>query len=339
MKKITILALCATVFFSMANAKNIFVDPTNGTDGVLTNRGTTWELAVKTLAGAVNTAYVGTLTAGDNIYVKGGTLSYAAAFASSTTANYYGSCDLSNTGTSTTRTLIDKDGNGIIEPWEFQNQTVLYSTASIASGGTGNVTAFTFGASGYTFDGFTITHVGTNASSTTTVYMRTINLIAGTIFKNNSMKYSVVTFTPSGSTAAPFEMFFKTSSGGATTVSNCLFEKNNVTYNTTTTGAAYPFISINYTNFSNCTVRNNLVTVNATAANLVRSMLIGIVPSVSPFPSVRNCLIHNNEMVYNGTGGTTSNVGATVNIYAVDGNDSIVNCTIANNKTTNVPIS
>ena len=153
------------------------------------------------------------------------------------------------------------------------------------------------------------------------------------------MKYSVVTFTPSNSTATPYEMFFRTSSGGATTVSNCLFEKNNVTYNTTTTGAAYPFIGISSTNFSNCTVRNNLVTVNATAANQVRGMLIGIAPSLSPFPSVRNCLILNNDMIYNGTGGTTSNVGATVNVYSVTGNDSIVNCTIANNKSTNVSIA
>ena len=118
-----------------------------------------------------------------------------------------------------------------------------------------------------------------------------------------------------------------------------MFEKNNVTYNTTTTGAAYPFIGISSTNFSNCTVRNNLVTVNATAANQVRGMLIGIAPSLSPFPSVRNCLILNNDMIYNGTGGTTSNVGATVNVYSVTGNDSIVNCTIANNKSTNVSIA
>jgi predicted RNA-binding protein with TRAM domain len=329
MKKITILVLCATVFLSMANAKNIFVDPTNGSDAA--SRGTTWELAVKTLAGAVNATYVGTLTAGDNIYVKGGSLTtLTGAFTTNTTVNYYGGYDLSNIGTTTTRTTNDNDGNGIIEPWEFLNPTTFTSTANA----NGSV-AIKINNAGYTFDGFTLTHNATAAASN---YIRSIEISGtNTNFCNCIIKNTAVTYSISGFGGTPYNMLFSAGSGAI--VNNCLFEKNNVSYTTTTINAAYPFINISSASFTNCIVRNNLVTVNASAANAVRSMLICLYASSTTISTIKNCVIHNNEMVYNGTGGTTSDVGAAINVFGVDGSESIINCTIANNKSTNVPIA
>ncbi|MFZ4726129.1 MAG: beta strand repeat-containing protein, partial [Paludibacter sp.] len=328
MKKITILVLCASLFFSMANAKNIFVDPTNGVD---TQNGVDWNTPVKTLAGAVNATYVGTLTAGDNIYVKGGSLTtLTGTFTTNATVNYYGGCDLANTGTTTTRTTNDNDGNGITEPWEFLNPTT-FSTTSNANGSV----AIKINNAGYTFDGFTLTH---NATAVASNYIRSIEITGtNTNFSNCIIKNSTVTYSISSFAGTPYNMLFSVGSGAL--VNNCLFEKNNVSYTTTTTGAAYPFINISSASFTNCIVRNNLVTVNASAANQVRSMLICLQPSSTINSTIKNCVIHNNEMVYDVATNTTSNVGAAINVYGVDGSESIINCTIANNKSTNVPIA
>ena len=323
MNKLTSLFFSCLLLGNTMSAKNIFVDPTNGNDN---NNGTTWELGVKTLGGAVTVAKTSFAT-GDNIYVKGGTLTYSAAYTTAL-ANYYGSCDLSNTGTAINRTTLDLDGNSIIEPWEFQDATLIHSTANVS---TANVTALTLSNVGYTFDGFTITHVANNSS--VLYYLRTINLNAANInFTNCTLKNSTVTSTGIGYTGStPYEMFFRIMGARVT---NCLIEKNNVSYNTGNTGAAYPFIAANGgTYFSNNLIRNNLVTVNASASNATRSMLIAIYPSTIPSPIIKNCVVHNNEMVYNGG---TSNVGAAISVYSVDGNDSIFNNTIANNKSTNV---
>ena len=342
MKKITLLVLCVTLFFNMVTAKNIFVDPINGVD---TRNGTTWELAVKSLSVATTNATTG-FVAGDNIYVKGAVYNLTGSFTTVVNANYYGGCQGAevNISQSTTpaRPLTDVDGNGTVEPWEFQYPTTLNSTANCVSG---NITALTVNNAGYTFDGFTITHTAVN---TTTYYLRSINIsVANVKFTNCTIKNSAVTATSTtfGTGTAPYGLFFQTVGG---IMSNCLFEKNNFIYNGTGNLAVYPFISVAGSATqrmvaSNCVVRNNIVTLNfpsvaITTANL-RGALITVVPAATYYCTMKNWLIYNNEMVYNptGTSPATIGIGATFQLhYAASALDSVINCTIANNKATNI---
>ena len=342
MKKFTLLVLCTILFFNMASAKNIFVDPINGVD---TRNGSTWELAVKSLSVATNNANT-SFVAGDNIYVKGAVYNLTGSFTTVVTANYYGGCQGAEVNisqsTAPARPLTDVDGNGIIEPWEFQYPTTLNSTANCV---TGNITALTVSNAGYTFDGFTFTHTAIN---TTAYYLRSINVsVANVKFTNCTMKNSAVTATSTsfGTGTAPFGLFFQTVGG---IMSNCLVEKNSLIYNGTANLAVYPFISVAGSATqrmiaSNCVVRNNIVTANynnvaVTTANH-RSMLISVNPAATYYTTIKNWLIYNNEMVYNptGTSPATIGIGASLQLhYAASALDSVINCTIANNKVTNI---
>lgn len=310
------------------NTVNRYVSPTG------TGTGTSW-----LDAGALQDVQA-LATAGDNIFLKSGTYTLASTFTTNPLVNYYGGFKGDEINP-TDRDLADLDGNGITEPWEFVFPTVLNSMVS--NGTTNTVTAININNAGYDFDGLTLTHIG---SASSTGVLRSINVSGATNFSNNTIKNSVVTTSWSTAGSGPYSVFF-ISTG---IINNCLFEKNNMTFNAAVDVATYPFISVlggTNSQFSNSIVRNNIVTANwgslLTNAGL-RSMLMVVVPgSAGIIPTVKNCIIHNNELNYSclTAGKTTVSVGAAVQLHYGGAlgaiiSDSIYNCTIANNKATNI---
>jgi len=299
---------------------NYFVDFSKADD---TGAGTSWETAKKTIsaASALGKAY-------DNIYIKGGTFSTNALVAFVANRNYYGSCDASNTGTTTTRAVNDLDLNGIVEPWEFSNPTLISSTYY------NTTAAITVAAS--IVDGFVFTHTINSSAASSPKFLVFSN---APIFRNNSIQNCNITYANgtafSGATVAVLM-------NPLGTFSNNLVQNNNLTFNATSSynnGTAYPFMFLSGATASGCIVRNNKVTLNcATATSVVNNLypFVTILKHATLKTVLKNSIIHNNEVVYNGSGSYTTlpNCGA-ITLYAAGVTDSILNCTVANNKMTN----
>ena len=176
MKKLTILFFCISAFIGFTKATVYHVDPTGGSS---TANGLTWASAVKNIEQAQVLADANPGT--DDIYVKGGTLSFPGSslvIRATNDVNVYGSFQGVDNETPSTRPMIDVDGNGVIEPWEFQYPTIISSTNPN--------NALTLAAT--IFDGFTITHVGTK---TTGIMTSIVGAVGGT-FQNNIVKNSLV---------------------------------------------------------------------------------------------------------------------------------------------------
>jgi len=167
MKKIITLFLSIAVYTSIANATIYYVDPV---DGLSTNNGLAWNTAKKTVSEAFTLA---SANAGvDDIYVKGGTILFTQAWSvGNSKENYYGSF-IGNETSPADRPLVDVDGNGIVEGWEFQNPTILRFET--------NTNALTLPNQDIQFDGFTITHIG----SSTTAHLRAVTLVPGSLALN-----------------------------------------------------------------------------------------------------------------------------------------------------------
>ncbi|MBP1663098.1 MAG: hypothetical protein H6Q19_238, partial [Bacteroidetes bacterium] len=172
MKKLFTLALCIAIFTTMANATIYYVDPALGSDS---NDGLTWNTALST----VNEAFLkASANAGiDDIFIKGETIFFDAPWAvGNSQENYYGSFKGNETSPSQ-RPLKDIDGNGVVEPWEFEYPTILKFET--------NTNALTLPNQDIQFDGFTITHIGSHE----TAHLRTVTL-GNTLarFWNNTIK-------------------------------------------------------------------------------------------------------------------------------------------------------
>ena len=342
-QKSLILILSILCFVNIATAKNFYVDPVSGLD---TNDGLSWDTAVQTISKATTLAAANSGV--DDILIKGGsdiayTINFASGVSTSTfgiTDNYYGSCKGDETSPSQ-RPLTDRDGNGIIESWEFQYPTTLSSTYS---GGT----AFTIGTP-YQFNGFTITHTGT---STSTAIARTVAISSNLgVFANNIITGCNLNVSGTGATNT-YGILFK----ALGRVQNCLIEKNQISVSFTANISCYPIMEVAASGTStigtkvlNSIIRNNKVTLDYTACSTVgtlnsnaKGLMMNITPGTSGmgYTVVNNCLIHNNEMTYTPHATNTPaalTVGAPLYIGgAANTTDSIVNCTVANNKGTKI---
>lgn len=325
MKNRFILLICLLGLGTSLIATNFYVDPVSGVD---TNNGLTWSSAVMTVtqATALAAAHIGV----DDILVKGGSILFTAKWTLGITDNYYGSCKGDET-TPSQRPLEDKDGNGIVEPWEFKYPTLLNSTY--------NGTAFA-SSSPYQFNGFTITH---RAFSISTVSVKTFVLGSNLgVFTNNIFRSCNLSLSGFGATST-YGILFK----ALGTVSNCLFEKNQIVVSFTANASCYPLMEVaasgttgNGTKVSNCIVRNNKVLLDYSGSTLSNSGAKGLMMSIAPgtiatgASTVSNCVIHNNEMQYIPNVGYPSLIeGATVYIQSsASTTDSLLHCTIANNK-------
>ena len=321
MKKLTFFTIYFFCISLIANATTTyFVDLVNGNDA---NNGTTWLFAKKTINSASTLA-----APSDSIFIKAGIFNTNAAFTFKAGVNYYGSCDASNIGTATSRSLSDLDENGVIEPWEFSNPTLIsstyYSTTSAISVAASIV------------DGFVFTHTINSSAASSPKFLVFSNT---PIFRNNSIQNCNITYANgTGLSGATFAVLMNPLG----TFSNNLVQNNNLTFNATSSynnGTAYPFMFLSGATASGCIVRNNKVTLNCASETSVVNNLypfVTILKHATLKTVLKNSIIHNNEVVYNGSGSYTTlpNCGA-ITLYAAGVTDSILNCTVANNKMTN----
>ena len=115
MKKIFTSILFAMAISVGANATNYYVDGSKADDS---GNGQSWATAKKTITAA---HVLG--AAGDNVFVKAGIYSFSAALWTND-RNFYGGF-AGTEALPSDRQKSDLDNNGIVEPWEFSNQTIL----------------------------------------------------------------------------------------------------------------------------------------------------------------------------------------------------------------------
>ncbi len=339
MRKIFTSILCVMAILSSANAANFYVDGSRADD---TGNGQSWATAKKTITAAHALG-----AAGDNIFVKAGTYSFSAAL-STNDRNFYGGF----AGTEelpADRQKSDLDNNGVVEPWEFSNQTIFNFTLSNSNG-----LSFNARAAVRIFDGFKIT--GTQTASTTGAVPPTytfgpsiISTTTNLLFQNNIVSDITVA---NSLTLAYTQGSVMLITGNNVNVNNCLFEKNTVTLTGTATQNDYQQVPLIYIKAStatarnvmqNCIVRNNQVFIDysataLTSVNNARGLIVAIDCHATYPTTLKNTIIHNNDMTFiPKTGATNSlgNAGAVTNYAAANSqSDSIINCTIAKNKGT-----
>ncbi len=357
MKKIFTSILFAMAISVGANATNYYVDGSKADDS---GNGQSWATAKKTITAA---SALG--VAGDNIFVKAGTYSYSQAtsgsscLATTVEKNYYGGFAGTETSTSD-RAISDLDGNGIVEPWEFSNPTILSLTAS------NNAYGLYFNTNTFLryFDGFTITgsSTGISITGTATTYANSFIKLNNNInFQNNIV--NGVTFSEAMSTSGSFGGSVQGGIigvlGQAGTINNCLIEKNIATI--TATGTQYdnsisPIIFINSAGTtgrnvcSNTVIRNNQVSLDCSGVtsmtyNNQRGMILALTPGANSTyaNAVKNVIIHNNTALFTPKTGSAANTnlgnGGLLYVYnpGTSGyKDSIINCIVANNKMTRI---
>lgn len=348
MKKLFSSIICILACASMLNAKTIYVTPTGSN---VTGGGLSWSDPVGITRGATLAN-----VSGDAVYVKGGTYNYtksspsaAGALATNAGISFYGSFAGTETDPSQ-RATSDVDGNGIVEPWEFTNQSILNFTLTGSAAGfsTANISAITTHINGFKFTG---TNTASDFSSAANLRV-TMRISKNIHFENNIVADWNVTGSYSATpVAAPFFEVYSASGYGNTAINNCLFENNTITYTSTQTAETvfHSFIyiasaqGISRNLMSNCVVRNNRVTMDysgstVTSANNTRGLLVSIQSPNASYPTaLKNTIIHNNDVTYTPNGSVIACYGAPVYVYnaGTTVSDSIINNTIANNKTTN----
>ena len=339
MKKIFTSILCVMAITASVNAANFFVDGSKADD---TGNGQSWATAKKTITAAHALG-----ASGDNVFVKAGTYSFSAAL-STNDRNFYGGF-AGTEALPADRQKSDLDNNGIVEPWEFSNQTILNFTLSNSNG-----LSFNARAAVRIFDGFKI--IGTQTASTTGAVPPTytfgpsiISTTTNLLFQNNIVSDITVA---NSLTLAYTQGSVMLITGNNVNVNNCLFEKNTVTLTGTATQNDYQQVPLIYIKAStatarnvmqNCIVRNNQVSIDysataLTSVNNARGLIVAIECNATYPTTLKNTVIHNNDMTFiPKTGATNSlgNAGAVTNYAAANSqSDSIINCTIAKNKGT-----
>lgn len=336
-------------FFVQMQAATFYVDNINGNDN---NDGLSWESALKNISGALFKAKSSPYdTSIDDIFVKGGNYNTSSKLIIEFD-NLYGGFEGIESNPSQ-RPLEDKDGNGIVELWEFKFPSKISSTfdasASSAFQISNSTNTFTT-----TFNGFSITQIGTVGPNDNSKNYKIVQLLsAHAIMENTTIHNCHVNFpqlTSSTVNGVVVDMV-----GG--TVKSCLFEKNYVTVgliNGSTVNIGPVFQMLKGV-VDRCVFRNNKVNfaavgpaASAGASYTIQGALISLRTSVAGTnATMNNCLIYNNEASYSNnaanitgnqwntvaTNGALIKMGYTGTPVAAD---SIVGCVIANNKITNL---
>ncbi len=303
-----IYLLIATFICSVASAKTIYYDPDNGNDD---NDGTSWTTAKKIIKD-----FDPNIVAGDTIYVKGGTMTFDAFFLRfpSFVACYGGFSGAESNYTQ--RERVDIDGNGIVEPWEFKNPSILKSS-------NGEMNQPFYINPDCTIDGFTFTHSFTKNRGEKR--SKSIHVSERCIFNNNTVKGCVI-INSDVSGVTPYGTFCHFNKNSI--VSNSLFEENDIKFlvSSADNRTLMPFIEIGQsTSLKNCIIRNNKVEVDYDTYNYVAWALRGMLVTIGSNSSLKNTIVHNNQLTAN-----VANASLISNTYATG--DSILHCTIVNNK-------
>jgi len=331
-------------------ATTFYVDNVNGSD--TNNDGLSWATACKTITGAIAKAKTAPYdTSVDDIYVKGGNYPTGSKI-SAELDNLYGGFEGIETNPSQ-RPLEDKDGNGIVEPWEFKFPSKITSTFD-ATGSSAIGISNATNTYKNTFNGFTVTQTGTVRPNDNTKVYQIIKLLSANAILENVIIHNCSVQFPTTSTSSLNGVIIDAIAG---VVKNCLVEKNSVyvgfaSGSTTTVG---PIIQIQKGLIDGCVFRNNKVTFQAVGAApsadatySIQGAIVSIKTATTGTDvTMNNTLIYNNEALYdnnsaNITGNqwrVTANNGALIKMGYTGtpaASDSIVGCVIANNKITNM---
>jgi hypothetical protein len=337
MKKIILFSLAIWAMTQLTQATTYYVSSA-GSD---TNNGTSWASPYKTIGKALTIAAspAPTSLAPNSIWVKAG--SYDGSYnPPAAYINLYG-------GFAGTESLLsdritsDKDGNGVVEPWEFTSETMLTYTNTLTTNAAPlfyiDGTKIT-SADKLIIDGFTMTYTNiTNSTNASSVLNYASNALA--TFQNNIVRNCNVNISSAN--------YFSILLAAKGIVKNSLFEKNSATivFASTANNLAVPMISLSAsTKMTGCIVRNNNLTVDYTGNTYGSSNFKGLILQINggtngtpaQYTTVSNCIIHNNEATYlpsSSRFNSASMVGfATFSSSATT--DSLLNCVIANNKGT-----
>ena len=232
-----------------------------------------------------------------------------------TTGKIYGGFKGDETGIDlSARALSDKDGNGIVEPWEMTNETIINGTNPMSSAtavGTRIITV-----TGGEINGLTIQDHFYNASGAITLGYVTSAPNATQDIEANAGKMincTVRKIKISSASSAPVMLTNKLS-----LIDGCLIEEC-VAAGGSSAGAVY--LNALGGKISNSVVRNNS---SPTYAGAIRATALA---STDMNAVLENCVIYNN---------TSFNTGGAIRSEAQANKRGlqIINCTLANNKTT-----
>jgi hypothetical protein len=329
MRKTILLFFAIWAMTQITLATNYYV-ATTGSDS---NNGLSWSTPFATINQAITSA----TALGGNVWIKTGTYNISG-ITPAANVHLYGGF-IGTEVSLTNRALSDKDGNGIIDPWEFTNETLLNITNTSNVGININSTSMAT-ADKLIIDGFTITYTCTSATVPPAVVSLASNVGAIT-FQNNIIRNCAITgVVADGNTTAML-----INSRGI--LKNCLFEKNNATITFTGQGAT-PFVTLINSRATGCVFRNNKNTANYSTINYVsnynsayRGMIVHFLAGSSSAPSnttLATSLFYNNELNCIGykdvpTNGLNNASVVGYGIYSASyGTDSVINCVFARNK-------
>lgn len=351
-KQLFLTVLCVMSIALVSNAKTIYVSY-NGNN---TNNGLSWATAVLSL----DTARV-KATAGDDIWIQGdadGVNGYNSYNQSSTVAgqgneawiitdyNVYGGFKGNETSLDQ-RQLIDNDGNGIVEPWEFKYPTrIIFDLQNGAR-------AFVCGGQTNTriVDGIEFWMPTNYDFSTVTTEVQLFVIGPNTIFKNSTIRDAFI--KTNNASLRPFIW-------NKGLMQYCLVQNNTITgqFSGTTDIQFSPLLEVLHQQKTTdvtpgivgCVIRNNKTTADFSSSTLTslagrqRGFLIYINlndPSKGNPSLIANNLIYNNECSYikSSTSPATTNgglFGTGFNNGAGPSTVYFINNTIANNKAINL---
>lgn len=350
MKKFTFTLMLLLFCFATSYSTTFYVDNINGSD--TNNDGLSWGTALKSITGAIAKAKTAPYdTSVDDVFVKGGNYPTGSKI-SVEYDNVYGGFEGIETSISQ-RPLEDKDGNGIIEPWEFKFPSKITSTFDATGSSAVSVSNITNSFKN-TFNGFTITQTGTVRPNDNTKTYQIIKMWSSNAILENVIIHNCDVQFPTIPTSSLNGVIMDVIAG---VVKNCLIEKNTVYVGfasgaTTTVG---PIVQIQKGLIDGCVFRNNKVTfqaVGAAPSALATYSIQGAIISLKTTTTgtdvtLNNTLIYNNEANYdNNAANITGNQWAAVGnngalikmgyVGTPTASDSIVGCVIANNKITNM---
>ncbi len=282
-------------------ATQYFLYPSTSTLDPWAASGKTGTKADANLSVTLN-AYLGT----DSVWMAAGIYPTSAAISLKNGQIIRGGFSGSETNISN-RTLYDADGNGLVEPWEFYNATII-----TGSGFSGTSVGYSIisdtGSASYTLNGVSIDGHNTSNRYGGGIYTNSNSTITNCIIRN--INHTGI----SGGAGV-----YSNASGGAT-ISGCLIE-NCVT--SASGGAIYANRKVTV---KQCVIRNNYASTNGSSKG--GGIYLGNTADASNTTNIVNNAIYNN---------TCEQQGGAIHIYASSAADdgsgplNIVNNTIVNN--------
>jgi len=218
------------------------------------------------------------------------------------------------------RALSDKDGNGIIEPWELTNETVITGTNPLSGAVSGNRLVTVTGGE---LNGITFQDQYYNAAGAILLGAVTSAPTAAQDILSNAGKMINCTVKKIKTTSSAPIM----TTNQYSLIDGCLIEECSATGATGAVGAVY--MNLLGGKISNTVIRNNAALNAGAYAGAIRTSAL---TDADMNAIVENCVIYNNTS--GGAGGAIRGE-ARANKRGIQ----IVNCTLVNNKSTTAAVA